>query len=584
MDSKVTALIGKNESGKSNILEAIGKLSFLNPMDTLYYNNKNRGSNKDISVNIELDFYQSEIDRLDIEQSKTIISFIDNSTVKLEGGLSDLIKNDRLLIHAIEGLVALKGKRTVWGTDNSRLNLIEGYINEFNKVSEVLIYNAEVKLNNLKQWILSTFEDIESIKNVIDTIQSHISSHYSLLPKLYYREEDKILDSNYKYEDIKNIIKDQNHIFYRFLLAAEIEVDEVIKAFENISDGEKQNVKNMIGKKVKNNIEKRFNEFYSQERIEIQTVIEGNLFKIYVLTDDKTMNLSERSNGLRWYLSLFVDVLSRNYNDNVVVYLLDEPGVYLHVNAQRELMSLFLKLADSGNQIIYTTHSPSMIDSQEILNVRAIKKDENGNTKIFNTAYNQELSKESKMETLSPLLKAIGSDLKFSIGPYCKKNIITEGITDYMYMKAILNYMDIKEQPNIIPSTGASNINRIASILMGWGCDFMVLLDYDYAGFEEYQTLIRKLDESLEDKIKFVNCVQSPDIDDMKINPKTIESLIDKTDYHKLSVRYDGTSDTKKLSAKEFHDKANLQEFQISDVTISNFEKLFNQFGILKND
>lgn len=145
----MTALIGKNESGKSNVLEAIGKLSFLKPMDTLYFNNKNRGSNKDISVNIELDFYQSEIDRLEIEQSKTIISFTGNSTVKLEGGLSDLIKNDKSLIHAIEGLVELKNRRNVWGTDNSRLKSIEGYISEFNKVSEVLIYNVEMKLNNL---------------------------------------------------------------------------------------------------------------------------------------------------------------------------------------------------------------------------------------------------------------------------------------------------------------------------------------------------------------------------------------------------------------------------------------------------
>ena len=43
--------------------------------------------------------------------------------------------------------------------------------------------------------------------------------------------------------------------------------------------------------------------------------------------------------------------------------MLDEPGVYLHVNAQRELLTLLKSLCNNGSQVVYTTHSPAVIKS-----------------------------------------------------------------------------------------------------------------------------------------------------------------------------------------------------------------------------
>lgn len=580
VEPNVTALIGKNESGKSNILEAIGKLSFLSPMNVNYMNNKNRGISGEISIISDLEFYQSELDEFGISQSKTSIHFVDSSSIRFEGGLSELIKNDGLLMNTVDELVEYQNNRNVWGNDSTRLNTVRGYLNELKDIPTQIFVNANAKLDNLNKLIINEYENKEYLINSIVTIQEHLEKYYSLLPQIYYRDKDHQLESIYKYDDIKNILKDTNHIFYRFLLAAEIDVEEIVKAFETAIDGDKQTIRNRIINKIKINIEDKFNGFYTQERIKFQIVFEGNLFKIYVLTDDKAMNLSERSNGLRWYLSLFVDVLSRDLKGRSVLYLLDEPGVYLHVNAQKELLKLFSKLTEKENQIIYTTHSPYMIDSRDILNVRAIEKDENGNTKIFKNAYNQKLSSRSKMETLSPLLKAIGADLKFNIGPSSINNIITEGISDYMYVQAMIKYLKIDRPPNIIPSAGASNISRVASILMGWGCDFKVLLDYDKAGYDEYEVLINKLDETLKSKVFFVNCVLEPDDKEMKLFPKSIESLICEDDFKKLNTPYDGTNDTKVLAAKEFYDKVNTQEIVPEKATILKFKRLLNQLGV----
>ena len=68
----------------------------------------------------------------------------------------------------------------------------------------------------------------------------------------------------------------------------------------------------------------------------------------------------------------FIDILANDLKDSNVIFLLDEPGVYLHVNAQRELLRLFYDLCKNDNQVVYSTHSPYMIDSNNIINIRHI--------------------------------------------------------------------------------------------------------------------------------------------------------------------------------------------------------------------
>ncbi len=579
LEPKVTALVGKNESGKSNILEAVGKLSFEKPISSNYLNNKNRDAFDDVSVIVHLEYYESELYEYKVSQSNTAISFLDNTMIKIEGGMSTLLKDDELLMGAVNDVLKMN-IRGVWGNESSRIKSVQNYLNGLKFITSRIYINHSTKLDNLKNWIINAYTSKEVLIRKLEIIDNCLTKYYSLLPSMYYRSQQPQLEALYKYDDIKNILKDPNHIFYRFLIAANISKEEILQAFEDPIDGNRKTVRNRIARKIHQNIQEEFNEFYNQEKIEFQIEFENRVFKIYILTDDKAMNLSERSNGLRWYISIFVDVLSRKYKKSSLVYLLDEPGVYLHVNAQKQLLELFSRLAEKDNQVIYTTHSPYMIDSRDISNVRAIEKVEEGNTKIFKSAYDQNLSNDSKMETLSPLVQAIGADLKFNIGPSSKNNLITEGITDYMYMNALINYLAIDSAPQIIPSAGVSNINRIVSILIGWGCEFKILLDYDIAGYNEYGVLVKNLDETLEDKILFVSCKEEVVKEKMVSNPRTIESLISKDDFKKLSTPYNGSSLSKKLAAKEFHDKVVNKEIELEDETIANFQALFKALNI----
>ena len=262
--------------------------------------------------------------------------------------------------------------------------------------------------------------------------------------------------------------------------------------------------------------------------------------------------------------------------------MLDEPGVYLHVNAQRELLVLLKNLCNKGGQVVYTTHSPYMIDTEDIINVRAIEKDENGVTHIFNNAYDNKFNSSSKRETLTPLLKAIGADIKYNLGPRLDKvNIVTEGITDYMYFTAMLDYLGVEEEqrPYILPSVGAGNVNALVSIFIGWGCNYKVVLDYDKAGVIECNKLIDSLNLRLNHEVFFINCKDKPLEKEYIRNPEFVESLISEEDKNKLSVRYEVN---KTMAAKEFYDKVIDKEIVLSDETINNFRRLFVNLSIIE--
>ena len=59
--------------------------------------------------------------------------------------------------------------------------------------------------------------------------------------------------------------------------------------------------------------QKNFNEFYCEENVQIKVSFKKDYIKILVKTNENTTNINERSNGLRWYLNLFIDILANDY-------------------------------------------------------------------------------------------------------------------------------------------------------------------------------------------------------------------------------------------------------------------------------
>ncbi|MFR1852142.1 MULTISPECIES: ATP-dependent endonuclease [Clostridia] len=597
LEDNITALIGKNDSGKSNILEALGNMSFTHYINTEFFSKKNRYTKKSIVITLELKFTESECKKFSIEnkKSKTIFKFYSSDDIEFEGGFSLLFDQDNELKNAIyyleDNLLSYfkiysqyTTKEFIESIDDKLDKLIEIDSRIWTKYKKSLNEILEVLILQQKDMAYEGYnEECYTLIRHIETIKSKIKKKYKVLPVFYYRTNEEELQSIYNVEEIKSAIKSKKGLLYKFMVITKAPLDEFINSIDSKDENERNKCRSSIKEKVKYNIQKQFNYFFENNiDTKIKVNFDNECLKIYLKTNDNQINLEEESNGLKWLFNLFIELLYEDLENKTIIYLLDEPGVYLHVNAQRELLTLLKSLCNNGSQVVYTTHSPYMIDTEDIINVRAIEKDENGISHIFNNAYDNKFNSSSKRETLTPLLKAIGADIKYNLGPRLDKlNIVTEGITDYMYFTAMLDYLEVQEEkrPYILPSVGAGNVNALVSILIGWGCNYKVVLDYDKAGVIECNKLIENLNLRLNKEVFFINCKKTMAEKEFIRNPEFVETLISQEDKNQLSVRYE---ENKTMAAKEFYDKVIAKDIVLSEKTVNNFRKLFMNLKIIE--
>lgn len=571
IEDDITTLIGKNESGKSNVVGLLNKISLIDGLDSKTFTQKNRKNlNDEVSIILEFTANQNKI------QGNCRFIFKEANRVMIEGAISNYIENELINRDILRILTDYKSSLTLNFSANQINNIYGGYIKSIENLNKYIFKDYKVFYSNIKNWCKKIDDDEEKEKalKVNEEFFYALSKIYNLFPRFYLYTESKLEDSYICNQEFFEKFELNDSIFKDLLKAANISKDMLYNAMYNSNPGISEDYKDEIKGLIEEKIERDFNRFYNQETIKLRVRIEQSKFTLLVETDKNKMSLSERSNGLRWYLNMFINIKANDLLDKNVIYLIDEPAVYLHVQAQKQVIKLFEELTQDKNQLIYTTHSPFMIDSDKLIRIKALEKN-NGITKVFNKVWNQELSKDSKEDTLSPLLSAIGSSVRFNLGPNDSKlNLITEGITDYMYILAMAKYLNI-DDINIIPSTGVSKVSSLVSIMIGWGCEYKAILDYDRAGCEEAKKLHKHFGLEINKDYFFVNCK-----DEYGDSDETIEHIIDSSDYEKIGYK-DFDSSDKLLVAKTFNEYVLKNKIELSEKTVNKFKKLFSNIGVL---
>ena len=116
--------------------------------------------------------------------------------------------------------------------------------------------------------------------------------------------------------------------------------------------------------------------------------------------------------------------------DTTYILLLDEPGLNLHAKAQNDLLKFIFDLSNDY-QIIYTTHSPFMIETDKLNKVRTVFEKKDGTTILDSV-------QEKDPNTLFPLQAALGYDLAQNLF-VSKKNLLVEGISDLTYLLSLIH-------------------------------------------------------------------------------------------------------------------------------------------------
>ena len=260
-------------------------------------------------------------------------------------------------------------------------------------------------------------------------------------------------------------------------------------------DQERKELRAVKASSASLDITRKFSEWFHQRRHNIRYDVDGNYFRIWV-SDDKRpgveIELESRSKGFQWFFSFYLVFLVESQEGHKdAVLLLDEPGLHLHPTAQQELISFFEKLS-GDNPLIYTTHSPFLIDGQHIHRIRPVTEDVTGHSRVSVDGWPQD------RETIFPLQAAAGYAMVRGLFQH-KKNVLVEGLSEYLYLYSLnlhchaLGKHGLPEDIYITPCGGTKNMGYIASLFLGQQVRPVVLLDGDDAGRARRHALMKEL-------------------------------------------------------------------------------------------
>ncbi|KPL17232.1 MAG: hypothetical protein AMS26_01720 [Bacteroides sp. SM23_62] len=212
--------------------------------------------------------------------------------------------------------------------------------------------------------------------------------------------------------------------------------------------------------------------------------------EFWIKDDQERLYPKQRSRGVRWFLSFYLE-LKANAIENKErsrIFLIDEPGLSLHARAQEDVLKVFEDIKEDI-QIIYSTHSPHLINLNKLYRLlavqRAIEDDMRSETVIFSP----KSLNDASTDTLSPIYTLMGT--KMSDHQFVKKknNIIVEDTPTYYFLSTIFDLAGYPKELYFLPSTDVINVPMLVNLLMGWRLDFIVLLDDDPEGNRVYQEL-----------------------------------------------------------------------------------------------
>jgi predicted ATP-dependent endonuclease of OLD family len=206
--------------------------------------------------------------------------------------------------------------------------------------------------------------------------------------------------------------------------------------------------------------------------------------------DPSLIKLEERSKGFQWFFSfdlLFMHESGGTFKNCVL--LLDEPGLHLHPDAQKDLLKRMEAYAE-GNVLIYTSHLPFMIDLRQPARIRVMSETAGGN------AVSEDLT-QSQPEGKLVLQAALGMSGSTS-HLVAERNLVVEGVDDHWIVTELSNLLirsgenGLPDDVLITPAGGASEAAYIATFMIGQKLKVVVLLDTDRAGEDARDGLVKR--------------------------------------------------------------------------------------------
>jgi len=522
----VTVLIGQNESGKTSVLEALAKT----------FSSQNI-SDDDTRIDEPLPkvYLRVKLSKEDIESLRDFLYGEEYNDSQIESLEKYFLKNENpieLMFHwASDGKGGYKKSISISDEKAEALEeVLKKYLpkkaeeqdqsvnpDEGQEANENSESDADSKPDEgTPETEDATEEGIEVTLNTVADALNEVSPTIT-----FFEHETGLLPSRI---DISKNKQDRYVISgpgataaKNFLIVAGLKLDTLL---EN-----DVRTRASLLSKANAQITKNFSTFWSQtigrkDKLKLECEVQtygtdaeekaGERYLLFWVSDGlNKLYPKQRSQGVRWFVSFYLQLKASEMQSSKRLFLLDEPGANLHSKAQTDVIKLINDLSKDMS-IVYSTHIPHMLEYDKLYRVLAVQRmgEEDDSPTEIKPAH--ELGTAST-DTLSPVLTAMGVDLANQEVIKKKYNVLLEEMSGFYYLKAFWELTDEKQEAHFIAATGVNKLPNFANMFLGWGLEYIVVVDDDKSGRGVYNSLKKDIfsdDEELakENMYKIKGC------------------------------------------------------------------------------
>ncbi|NET44270.1 AAA family ATPase [Okeania sp. SIO2B3] len=522
IDSKVTTVVGANESGKSHLLSAIKKGIY---GEGITYQDFCRYS-KFFTVR------QNELRLPDFGFEFSNLTKQEREEICLVCSIPENTEFDRFFLFRTDGknlCVYIQQE-----TDNYKKYEITDQEN-IAKVSKQLpnVFELEARVavpgsipikqlvKRIKnQEIKSTKYELiarqgrakvrEIVDNIFDKSDAYISTKNSIVSRQDKEVKNNIeslitiFNSLENYNLLESQKKEYDLVFDLICKIANIDPEVLLTLADSLAEGKEGHANSMIAQ-INTHLSDSLNlqKWWTQDK-DFGLLVSAREHDLVFTIRDRTgteYSFEERSNGLKYFLSYYIQYRAHKpHPEKDEILLMDEPDAYLSSQAQQDLLKIFEKFSnpDKGKpiQVIYVTHSPFLIDRNHAERIRVLDKGkkEEGTRVVKDVARNH----------YEPLRSAFGAFLgETTFIGNC--NLMVEGVADQILIAGASTHLFRKgaskeietldlNQITIVPTGSASHIPYMVYLARGRDKEqpaVIVLLDSDEAGNNAKKALKR---------------------------------------------------------------------------------------------
>lgn len=512
IEPDITCLVGQNESGKSTFLEALRRL-------------------KPAQGAVEFDspkHYPAWLEKRHRRQAKSEGKDLNDKTpIK---AVFELEPSDISYVELFFGQgVLTSNKFTLWKTYANKFRYSVS-VDEKQAVANMLdAFKVDADLPDLRE--AQSFEELralleqhsadedisEAAAELVASVQKRVAErlpekidfsrkvymHLSTkVPKFFYYSEYSSLPSRVRIRTLldadPDTLDENDQTALSLLQLAEFEKDHLLDTDYETRKRELENVANELTQDVlqywstNKNLRVLIDLTLQAQNVQNgrSTVVDELLVRMHDDQHMLSLPFDERSSGFRWFFSFLTAFSRYEFDDTPVIILLDEPALGLHARAQKDFLRFIEERLSKRCQVIYTTHSPFMIEPSKLERTRLV---EDKGQDLGSVTTSEVLTTNS--DTLFPLQAALGYDIAQHLF-IAKDNLVVEGPSDLIYLDAISGYLKangregLDERWAIMPLGGADVIPAFVALL-GNHLDVTVVVDSRKEGHQKLSALAK---------------------------------------------------------------------------------------------